>query len=117
MYGVPFVQPFALTLYTYVTDIGAAVVLVNISLTFPVPLLAASVIPPTKALLQANVDPPVELVAVYINGEPLHTAAGVKVLVSNGVGLTITTTFCEGPEQRFAVVTYTYVTDIGDAVV
>ena len=38
-------------------------VLVNISLTFPVPLLAASVIPPTKALLHANVDPPVELVA------------------------------------------------------
>ena len=45
--------------------IGAAVVLVSTSLTVaPTPAVAACVIPPMAALVHANVDPTVELVAV-----------------------------------------------------
>ena len=50
-------------MYTYVTLIGAVVVLVNVSLTLPAPAVAAWVIPATKALLHANVAPGVALVA------------------------------------------------------
>ena len=57
-------QRLAVVMYTYVTLIGAAVVFVNISLTFPAPAEAACVIPATRALLHANVDPVVALVAV-----------------------------------------------------
>ena len=57
-------QPFALVTYTYVTLMGALVVLVNVSLTFPVPVDATSVIPAIKARLQAYVAPTVALVAV-----------------------------------------------------
>ena len=57
-------QPFAVIVYTYVTLTADAVVLVRISLTFPVPLEAAWLIPATEDLLQVNVDPTVALVAV-----------------------------------------------------
>ena len=57
-------QRFAVVIYTYVTMIGAVVVLVKVSLTLAVPLEAASAIPTTKALLQANVAPVVALVAI-----------------------------------------------------
>jgi hypothetical protein len=58
-------QPFALKLITYVTSIGAAVVLVNISdIADVLPLLAALDIPVTEARLQLNDTPLVELVAV-----------------------------------------------------
>jgi hypothetical protein len=60
-----FEQPFALKLITYVTSIGAAVVLVNISdIEDVVPLLAVLDIPITEARLQLNDTPLVELVAV-----------------------------------------------------
>ena len=58
-------QPFALVTYTYVTLMGALVVLVNVSLMAAVmPLLADSEIPNTTPLLQAYVAPAVALVAV-----------------------------------------------------
>jgi len=60
-------------------------------------------IPETVALVQANVDPDVALVAVYPNVEPLQVAAGVSVLLNTGDGFTGTTTLCGVPEQLFAV--------------
>jgi len=72
---------------------GEAVVFSNTSLTFPVPLPAVLLIPVTAALVQANVDPEVALVAVYANVAPLHTAAGVSVLLNAELGFTATVTF------------------------
>jgi hypothetical protein len=44
----------------------------------------------------------------------LHIAAGIRVLLNNGVGLTVTVTFCT-LVQLFAVNVYTYVTTTGSA--
>jgi hypothetical protein len=64
LYVLPFVHPFALTVYTYVTFTGPVVVLVSVSLTFDVPLPAACDIPATTPRVQLNVAPTVLLVAV-----------------------------------------------------
>lgn len=55
-------QPFADTVYTYVTLTAAAVVFVSVSIGSPVPELAGLLIPATAALVQLNVAPEVELV-------------------------------------------------------
>ena len=60
-------QLFAAIVYTYVTVIGAFVVLVNTSLMPFVPVVAASVIPTTVARDQANVTAP-ELATVLLVG-------------------------------------------------
>ena len=57
-------QPFALTVYTYVTLIGAVVVLTSVSLGSPVPLAAALLMPATDARVQLNTAPLVPLVGV-----------------------------------------------------
>ena len=57
-------HPFAVKVYTYVTFTADAVVLINASLTLPVPLAAALLIPVTAARVHANVVPVVLLVAV-----------------------------------------------------
>ena len=44
-------------------------------------------------------------------------SAGANVLLSTGVGFTVTTTFSTALEQPFAVVIYAYVTAIGAVVV
>ncbi len=64
MYVVAFVQPFALTVYTYVTLIGAVVVFVNVSFGLPLPVAAVLLMPATADLLHAYVAPPVLLVGV-----------------------------------------------------
>jgi hypothetical protein len=59
-----FVQPFAVSVYLYVTVFTEVVVLVSISVTSPVPLAAASEILVTVARDQLNVVPETLLVAV-----------------------------------------------------
>ena len=109
-------QQLAVMEYAYVTTIGAAVVLVSVSL-IPgtIPLEAPCRIPITSARLQANVAPTVALVAVYVKVVPLQMAGGVSVLLSTGTGFTVTTTFCV-LLQPAAVVMYTYVTTMGAVV-
>ena len=46
-------------------------------------------IPATEALVQVNVAPAVALVGVYVNAVLLQMAAGVKVLLSVGIGFTV----------------------------
>ena len=70
---------------------------VSTSLTFPVPLVPGGVMPGFVALDQPNVEPVVALVARYTNAEPEHTGGGDSVLLSIGVGLMGTTTFCGVP--------------------
>jgi hypothetical protein len=64
-------------------------VLVSVSFTLPIPVVPVGVIPTTVALVQVNATFAVALVAVYINGWILHIAAGVKVLLNVGNGLTV----------------------------
>ena len=61
---VALVHPFALTVYTYVTLTGAAVVLSNASFGLALPLPTKLEMPATAALAHANVAPVVELVGV-----------------------------------------------------
>ena len=56
---------------------------------------AELLIPDTAALVQVNVAPVVVLLGEYVNGELLHTGAVTKVLLSVGVGFTLTVTFWE----------------------
>ena len=63
--GAKLLQPFALTVNTYVTLIGAVVELVKVSFGFPVPAVGpAGVMPAMVARVHGNVGPPVELVGV-----------------------------------------------------
>ena len=66
--------------------------MISISLGFPVPAPGPLLIPITTARVQAKVVPPVPLAGKYENTVLLHIEGGVKVLVSVGVGLTVTTT-------------------------
>ena len=116
-FSAALLQPFAVVMYEYVTTIGAVVVFVNVSLTPAVPVVPASVIPATVALLHANVAPDVALVGVYANVAALHIADAVKLLLNDGVGFTVTVTFSAALLQPFAVVMYEYVTTIGAVVV
>lgn len=50
-------------------------------------------IPATPALVQVIVAPVVALIGVYVNALLLQIAAGVRELLSAGVGLTLTVTF------------------------
>ena len=81
-------------MYTYVTVIGATVVLSRFSFGSPVPIAAVLAMPATADLLQLNAVVAVALVGVYENTALSQIAAGVSVLVSFGVGLTVTVTFC-----------------------
>ena len=83
-------------------------VFVSNSLIAPLPLDAPSVILLTAALVQAKVAPLVALVGVYAKVLALQIAAGVKVLLSTGCGLTVTfTSSVLAPLQLFAVVVNT----------
>ena len=97
-------HPLAVVIYTYVTGMGAVVVLVSVSLTFVIPMEAPSKIPATAARLHANVAPAVALVAVYVKVVPLQIAGGVNVLLRDGSGLTTTITFCPALLHPLAVV-------------
>ena len=55
---------------------------------------AGLLIPPTAARLHANTTAAVPLVGLYENNVLLQIAGGVSELVSVGLGLTTTTTFC-----------------------
>ena len=70
------------------------VVLISVSLGFPVPEEAALLIPGTAALVQGKLIPVVALVGLYENKVLLQTDGGVSVLLRVGVGVTTTTTFC-----------------------
>ena len=81
---------------------------VSNSLIGPLPLEAIWLMPLTAALVHANVAPLVALVGVYANVLALQIAAGVKVLLSTGCGLTVTfTSSVLAPLQPFAVVVNT----------
>jgi hypothetical protein len=54
---------------------------------------AALLIPDMAARVQVNVAPGVALEGVYVKVELLQIAVGLKVLLSTGVGLTVTMTF------------------------
>ncbi|GHA73014.1 hypothetical protein GCM10007389_28610 [Pontibacter akesuensis] len=65
--------------------------LVSVSLIPPETLvLAVLLMPVTAARLQVKDAPLGVLVGVYVNNDPLHTAAGDSVLLSTGVGFTVT---------------------------
>ena len=68
-------------------------VLVSVSTGFPAPDPAVLLMPATRARVHENVVPGVPLVGIYENTELLHIPVGVSVLVSVGVGFTVTTTF------------------------
>ena len=75
---------------TYVTAIGAVVVLSSDSLIDAVaPDPARLDIPPTTALVHAKVAPAVELVAVYPSATLSHTFAMAELVII-AVGLTVT---------------------------
>jgi hypothetical protein len=62
---VGFVQPLALTVYTYVTVVLTELALFNVSLIDPMPLAGpVGVIPVTAARVHVKVAPPVRLVGV-----------------------------------------------------
>jgi hypothetical protein len=69
------------------------VVLISVSLGLPEPEFAGLLIPATRALFQANVVPAVPLVGLYENDVLLQIDGGVNVLLRNGIGFTLTTTF------------------------
>lgn len=69
---------------------------------FPNPTLAGLLIPATTARLQIKTVPAVPLVGIYENNVLLQVAGGFKLLVSTGLGLTETVTFCVF-EHPFAV--------------
>jgi hypothetical protein len=57
-------QPFAVSVYTYVTLTALEVVFIKVSFIAPVPVAAALLIPVTAARLQLNVVPDTSLVGV-----------------------------------------------------
>ena len=65
--------------------------MISISFGFPAPAPAPLLIPNTMARVQAKVVPGVPLVGRYENTVLLHIAGGVKLLVSTGIGFTVTT--------------------------
>ena len=66
--------------------------LISVSFGFPVPEAAALLIPVIRARVQPKTVPPVLLIGVYENSVLLQIPGGVRVLVSAGIGFTITTT-------------------------
>jgi hypothetical protein len=83
--------------------IALPVVLTRVSLIFPEPDEAALLMPATNALLHANAVPDTPLVALYVKAVPLQIAAGVKVLLRAGTGLTTTWTLVTALLQPLAV--------------
>ena len=71
----------------------SAVVFTRVSLAAPVPFFAALLMPFTAALVQVKVTLLLLLVGVYTKGVPLQIAAGFRVLLSKGLGFTVTVTF------------------------
>ena len=80
---------------------------VSTSLILPVPVDAVCEIPATTDLDHVICVLPevatVELVAVYVNVDPLQIAVGVNVDESAGVGLTVIVCVIAVPEHAFAV--------------
>jgi len=70
------------------------VVFISVSLGFPVPVADALLIPAMAARLQLKVVPVVALEGLYENRVFVQIAGGVKELDKDGVGLTVTVTFC-----------------------
>ena len=68
--------------------------MIRVSFGFPVPVAARLLIPATAGRFQLKVVPPVALAGEYEKTVLLHIAGGVSELVSVGLGLTVTTTFC-----------------------
>ena len=104
----------------YTTDTAALVVLTSVSDGLPAWALvtAALLIPATASRVQLKVAPAVAEVAVYAKVEPLQTAAGVRLLLRLGVGLTTTETDCWLRTLVVGLVVVTrYVTVIGLVVV
>ena len=66
--------------------------LISISFGLPVPEEAGLLIPAITARVHAKVIPVVPLAGLYENRVLLQIAGGVSVLVSAGVGFTVTTT-------------------------
>jgi len=69
-------------------------VLINVSLGSPIPEAAGLLMPATIARLHVKTVPNELLAGIYENNVLLHIAGGDRVLVSVGVGLTTTITFC-----------------------
>ena len=92
-------------------------VLISVSLGFPVPDAAGLLIPAIAARVQLKVVPVVPLVGVYEKRVLLQIEGGVIVLVSVGIGFITTTTLCDTVLHPFAVSIYTYVTLTGEDVV
>jgi len=78
----------------------ADVIFLSVSL---IPLMPgtgpAGVMPITGFLVQLNAVPDVSEDGVYVNRVLLHTAAGVRELLSFGVGFTVIVNVCAVPEQ------------------
>ena len=66
--------------------------MINVSFGLPDPEAAGLLIPATKALFHAKVVPATALLGLYEKRVFVQIAAGVSVLVSVGIGFTITTT-------------------------
>jgi hypothetical protein len=75
----------------YVTETGAPVVLVKVSLISPVPEVECPVIPVTDEEVHANVEPtPVLALSEVLNVFPEQMAAGGAALVMVATGFTVT---------------------------
>src|SRR5664280_848152 len=101
--GVPAHPPIA-GVIIYVALTGAVVVLIRDSLIKAVaPAPAPFEIPATMALVQANVQPAVALVAVYARAVLLHTVFELALLIV-AIGLTIVVVVRDGDGQLGTVV-------------
>jgi hypothetical protein len=114
--GVP-AHPPKLGVIIYVTATGAVTVLIKDSLISAVaPAPAKLEIPATTALVQANVAPAVDDVAVYPRGVLLQTFA-VAALVITAVGLTVTVRLKGVPLHPLILGVITYIALTGAVVV
>jgi hypothetical protein len=101
--GVP-VQPFADGVMVNVTNTGVAIVLVNVPLIFPVPLLAMSLQVTVLSLVQVKVVPltePVNTMVLMVDPEQMVCDDGVAT--EFGAGFTITVAVIAVPVQPLAV--------------
>ena len=90
----------AVSEYIYVTGIIPDVKFLSVSLTPSAPVTGpAGVMPAISGLVQLNVVPAVSDVGVYVNAALLQRSAGVRVLLSAGVGLTVMVNDCGVPAQ------------------
>lgn len=111
-------QPAELGVMVNVTVTGAAVVLVNEPLMFPIPLAAIPVTVPVLFLVQVYVvDGTVLVNTIAVKGLPEQIVCDDGVAKASGFGSTVTVAVIAVPGQPFALDVIVNVTVTGDNVV